>query len=153
MELNTTKQCSPMLLSCGGGAAFNEKLLLKPKTGRSLQTERLPRSSVLERLQGFLPRMAEANEKLKRQMEQAPPGSFDIESVEEDDRVIEMDVALVELESSVSDSEEEEESDSEEDSSEEEDTSEITEQNLKLPGHTDKKKNPIIQVLQGEEGV
>uniref|UniRef100_A0A8C7YUM2 NOP protein chaperone 1 n=1 Tax=Oryzias sinensis TaxID=183150 RepID=A0A8C7YUM2_9TELE len=149
MELNTTKQCSPMLLSCGGGAAFNEKLLLKPKTGRSLQTERLPRSSVLEQLQGFLPRMAEANEKLKRQMEQAPPGSFDIESVEEDDRVIEMDVALVELESSVSDSEEEEE----EESDSEEDSSEITEQNLKLPGHTDKKKNPIIQVLQGEEGV
>lgn len=46
--------------------------------------------SVLEQLQGFLPRMAEANEKLKRQMEQAPPGSFDIESVDEDDRVIEM---------------------------------------------------------------
>lgn len=59
-------------------------------------------------------------------------------------------MALVELESSVSDSEEEEE---EEESDSEEDSSEITEQNLKLPGHTDKKKNPIIQVLQGEEGV
>lgn len=58
-------------------------------------------------------------------------------------------MALVELESSVSDSEEEEE----EESDSEEDSSEITEQNLKLPGHTDKKKNPIIQVLQGEEGV
>lgn len=57
-------------------------------------------------------------------------------------------MALVELESSVSDSEEEEE----EESDSEEDSSEITEQNLKLPGHTDK-KNPIIQVLQGEEGV
>lgn len=59
-------------------------------------------------------------------------------------------MALVELESSVSDSEEEEEEEEESDS--EEDSSEITEQNLKLPGHTDK-KNPIIQVLQGEEGV
>lgn len=34
--------------------------------------------------------MAEANEKLKRQMEEAPAGHFDIESVEEAQRVIEM---------------------------------------------------------------
>lgn len=118
---------------------LSEKLLLKPKAGRSLQTERVPRSSgetkhpsparclvislsyyfalvicgqtknkrhvsqrcddrvllfccatVLERLQSFLPQMAEANEKLKQQMEEAPAGCFDIESVEEAERVIEM---------------------------------------------------------------
>lgn len=46
--------------------------------------------SVLERLQSFLPQMAEANEKLKQQMEKAPAGYFDIESVEEAQRVIEM---------------------------------------------------------------
>lgn len=46
--------------------------------------------SVLDRLQSFLPQMAEANEKLKRQMEEAPAGHFDIESVEEAERVIEM---------------------------------------------------------------
>lgn len=34
--------------------------------------------------------MAEANEKLKRQMEEAPAGRFDIESVDEAERVIEM---------------------------------------------------------------
>ncbi|KAF6724261.1 uncharacterized protein FQA47_008806 [Oryzias melastigma] len=145
MDLNTNKQCSPALLSCGSGAAFSDKLLLKPQT---LQTERVPRSSVLERLQGFLPQMAEANKKLKQQMEQGPAGSFDIESVEEDETVIEMDVALVELESS-DESDGVEESDSEESDSED-DSSEITEQNLKLPGHTNKKKNPVIQVLHGE---
>lgn len=46
--------------------------------------------SVLERLQSFLPQMAEANEKLKQQMEEAPAGCFDIENVEEAQRVIEM---------------------------------------------------------------
>ena len=52
--------------------------------------------SVLERLQSFLPQMAEANEKLRQQMEGAPAGLFDIESVEEDQRVIEMvSVALL----------------------------------------------------------
>lgn len=47
-------------------------------------------ASVLERLQSFLPQMAEANEKLKQQMDEAPAGYFDIESVEEAQRVIEM---------------------------------------------------------------
>uniref|UniRef100_A0AAQ5XKN0 Uncharacterized protein n=1 Tax=Amphiprion ocellaris TaxID=80972 RepID=A0AAQ5XKN0_AMPOC len=69
---------------------LSEKLLLKPKTGGSLQTERVPRSSVLDRLQSFLPQMAEANEKLRQQMEEAPAGHFDIESVEEAEKVIEM---------------------------------------------------------------
>lgn len=34
--------------------------------------------------------MAEANEKLKQQMQAAPPGCFDIENVEEAQKVIEM---------------------------------------------------------------
>ncbi|KAF3859607.1 hypothetical protein F7725_022012 [Dissostichus mawsoni] len=86
--------------------SLSEKLLLKPKAAKSLQTERVPRSSVLDRLQSFLPQMAEANEKLKQQMAEAPAGTFDIESVEEAEKVIEMDVALVELSGSESDSEE-----------------------------------------------
>uniref|UniRef100_A0A4W6EP19 NOP protein chaperone 1 n=1 Tax=Lates calcarifer TaxID=8187 RepID=A0A4W6EP19_LATCA len=90
MDFNMEKTSSQALLSCGNGAGLSEKLLLKPRAGRSLQTERVPRSSVLERLQSFLPQMAEANEKLKRQMEEAPAGHFDIESVEEAQRVIEM---------------------------------------------------------------
>uniref|UniRef100_UPI003AACDCC1 NOP protein chaperone 1 n=1 Tax=Centroberyx gerrardi TaxID=166262 RepID=UPI003AACDCC1 len=148
MDLNSKKPSSQDLLSCGSGGGLHDKLLLKPKTSRSLQTERVPRSSVLERLQSFLPQMAEANDKLKQQMDQSPAGHFDIESVEEAERVIEMDVALVELSGSDSDSEDEtSDSDSESDSEEEE--SEVTEENLKLPGDKDKKqkKKASIQVL------
>lgn len=152
MELNVKKTSSQALLSCGNGGGLSEKLLLKPKAGGSLQTERVPRSSVLERLQSFLPQMAEANEKLKQQMEDAPAGCFDIESVEEAERVIEMDVALVDLSGSDSDSgEEEETSDSEEESDSGEENG-ITEQNLKLPGYKGKTKKANIQVVdqQGE---
>ncbi|XP_038551099.1 uncharacterized protein C12orf45 homolog [Micropterus salmoides] len=152
MELNVKKTRSQALLSCGNGGGLSEKLLLKPKAGGSLQTERVPRSSVLERLQSFLPQMAEANEKLKQQMEDAPAGCFDIESVEEAERVIEMDVALVDLSGSDSDSgEEEETSDSEEESDSGEENG-ITEQNLKLPGDKGKTKKANIQVVdqQGE---
>ncbi|XP_060885315.1 uncharacterized protein C12orf45 homolog [Labrus mixtus] len=146
MEINTKKTSSKALLTCGNGEGFNEKLLLKPKADRSLQTERVPRSSVLERLQSFLPQMAEANEKLKQQMEDAPAGCFDIESVEEAERVIEMDVALVELSGSDGDSEDgEETSDSDEDSDEE---IVIAEPNFKFPGDKGKKKKKAnIQVV------
>ncbi|XP_019955401.1 NOP protein chaperone 1 [Paralichthys olivaceus] len=146
MELNTKKTSSQALLSCGSGAGLSETLLLKPKADRSLQTERVPRSSVLERLQSFLPQMAEANEKLKQQMDKAPAGHFDIESVEEAQRVIEMDVALVELSGSDSDSEDEDLLNSEEES-DSDDEPEITEENLKLPGDKSKKKKVNIQVL------
>ncbi|XP_036978146.1 uncharacterized protein C12orf45 homolog [Acanthopagrus latus] len=145
MDLNVKKTSSRALLSCGNGGGLSEKLLLKPKAGSSLQTERVPRSSVLERLQSFLPQMAEANEKLKQQMEAAPAGCFDIENVEEAQKVIEMDVALVELSGSDSDSKDvEETSDSEESDSDEE----ITEENLKLPGVKDTKKKVNIQVVK-----
>lgn len=90
--------------------------------------------------------MAEANEKLKQQMEEAPAECFNIESVEEAERIIEMDVALVELSGSDSDSIDEDTSDSDEDSDSSEDV-EITEQNLKLPGDIGKKKKANIQVV------
>lgn len=45
---------------------------------------------MLERLQDFLPQMAEANLKLQEQMDEAPAGHFDIERVDEAQRVIEM---------------------------------------------------------------
>ncbi|XP_060932969.1 uncharacterized protein C12orf45 homolog [Limanda limanda] len=147
MELNAEKTTSRALLSCGGGAGLSETLLLKPKADRSLQTERVPRSSVLERLHSFLPRMAAANEKLKQQMEEAPAGHFDIECVEEAQRVIQMDVALVELSGSDSDSEDEEDLLNSEEESDSDDAQEITEENLKLPGDKSKKKKAIIQVL------
>ncbi|KAL3976536.1 carboxypeptidase A6 [Sarotherodon galilaeus] len=152
MELNVKKTSSQALLSCGNGGGLSEKLLLSPKAGRSLQTERVPRSSVLDRLQSFLPQMAEANEKLKRQMEEAPAGHFDIESVEEAERVIEMDVALVELNESGSSSEGDSETSDSEESDCSDDDGEVTEQNFKLPGDKGKKKKVNIQVLdqQGE---
>ncbi|XP_062299965.1 uncharacterized protein C12orf45 homolog [Scomber scombrus] len=148
MELNIKKTSSQDLLTCGNGGGLNEKLLLKPKASGSLQTERVPRSSVLERLQSFLPQMAEANEKLKQQIEESPAGCFDIESVEEAERVIEMDVALVELSGSDSDSEGDDDSSESSEDSDSDDESKITEQNLKLPGHQAKKKKKVnIQVL------
>ncbi|XP_026219493.1 uncharacterized protein C12orf45 homolog [Anabas testudineus] len=147
MELNVKKTSSQALLSCGNGGGISEKLLLKPRASGSLQTERVPRSSVLERLQSFLPQMAEANEKLKQQMEEAPAGRFDIENVEEAQRVIEMDVALVELSGSEGSSEDEEDLSDSEEESDSNDELEITEQNLKLPGDKGKKKKANIQVL------
>ncbi|KAM6895254.1 NOP protein chaperone 1 [Xenentodon cancila] len=134
---------SQALLSCGRGGGLGEKLLLKPTAGRPLQTERLPRSSVIDKLQDFLPQMAEANEKLKQQIEEAAAGCFDIENVEEAERVIEMDVALVELDGSDSSSEDDDDT-----SDSEDDDGEITEQNLQLPGDKDKRKKVGIQVLE-----
>lgn len=120
---------------------------------------------VLERLQNFLPQMAEANQKLKEQMEEAPAGHFDIERVDEAQRVIEMvggaclissdvmshlvspglllcqDVALVELSGSESDFGREEES------STSEDESDSDEENLRLPRDRGKKQKANIQVV------
>ncbi|CAG5927218.1 NOP protein chaperone 1 isoform 2-T2 [Menidia menidia] len=147
MELITKKTNSQDLLACGRG--LSEKLLLTPKSGRSLQTEKVPRSCVLERLQNFLPQIAQANEKLKQQIDEAPAGHFDIECVEEAERIIEMDVALVELHGSDSSSEDDGEvTDCGEDLDSDSGASEITEQNLKLPGHKGKKKMANIKVLE-----
>ncbi|KAM9328043.1 NOP protein chaperone 1 [Pholidichthys leucotaenia] len=157
MELNGKKTSSRDLLSCDSGGGIREKLLLRAKPGR-LRTDRVPRSSVLERLQRFLPQMARANERLKQRMEEAPAGLFDIENVEEAEKIIEMDVALVELSESDGDSEEDEmtsQSEQESDSSDDDDGSKITEQNLRLPGSNVKRKKVDIQVLdqQGESDV
>ncbi|XP_030623953.1 NOP protein chaperone 1 [Chanos chanos] len=143
-EPGKVKKNSQDLLTCGNGVGFHEKLVLKSQVANgasSLQTTKLPRSNVLDRLQRFLPQIAQANESLRQQMESAPAGHFDIECVEETGKVIEMDVALVEMEDSGSDTEEVE------DSSEEEDD-EITVETLKLPGNKKRKAN--IQVVKSE---
>lgn len=57
------------------------------------------------------------------------------------------DVALVELNSSDSESEDDEESSDSEEESDSDDEQEITEQNLKLPGDKGKKTKANIQVL------
>ncbi|KAK7878914.1 hypothetical protein WMY93_030848 [Mugilogobius chulae] len=143
MELNSTKTSSSALLNCGEERGFSEKFLLKPKPSRP-QIERVPRSSVLERLQSFLPQMAAANQKLQREIEAGSAEHFDIENVDEAQRVIEMDVALVELDETHSSSEEESE-DSDSDSHSDEET-QVTENNLRLPGHNKRKAD--IHILQ-----
>ncbi|XP_071188929.1 LOW QUALITY PROTEIN: NOP protein chaperone 1 [Salvelinus alpinus] len=105
------------------------------------------RVSIMDRLQNFLPQMAQANEKLKLQMEQAPEGHYDIERVEESGKVIEMGVSLVELSSSDSDSDKESSQDNDANSDSEEER--LTEENLKLPGNYQRQKKKVhIQVLE-----
>lgn len=125
------------LLSVGVGGGIHDTLLLDSKQAKKkatrLETVRVPRSSLLDRVQNFLPQMADANEELRRGMETTPVEEFDIEHVDDSvENVIEMNVALVEL--SGSDTEEEDaisEDDSDcEDSSE---CDEVTVDNIKFP--------------------
>ncbi|XP_008313445.1 NOP protein chaperone 1 [Cynoglossus semilaevis] len=153
MEPSRGKTCSQALLSCGN-EDLGEKFLLKPKTGSTLQTERLPRSSVLDRLQTFLPQISKANEELEQQKEMAPPGHFDIECVDQAQKIIEMDIALVELSSSNEEADNEVIwEDSEEDSDLDDYVPEVTEENLKIPGSGVGKKVAGIQVLDNPEKV
>ncbi|XP_003220961.1 NOP protein chaperone 1 [Anolis carolinensis] len=125
------------LLSVGGRGGIHETLLLKSnhanKKATSLQTTRLPKSNILDRVQTFLPQMASANDKLRKQMDSTSIEEFDIEHLDPStENVIEMNVALVELDGSDT---EEEDSNSEEES-EGEDSSvcdEVTVDNIKLP--------------------
>ncbi|XP_023668381.1 NOP protein chaperone 1 [Paramormyrops kingsleyae] len=147
---------SKELLSCGDEGGLRDKLLVKSKTTRSssntLQTTAVPRSSVLDRLQLFLPQIAQANEKLKQEMESCPTGHFDIENVEDAGKVIEMDVALVDLGDSDSNTENET-SDDDSSDSDSEFEGEITEDNLKLPGNNRNiKEKANIKVL-GEDTI
>ncbi|XP_036376365.1 uncharacterized protein C12orf45 homolog [Megalops cyprinoides] len=151
-QTNQKRTSSRDLLSCGNGGGLHDKLLLKSKaakTGDSLQTTKVPRSSVLDRLQCFLPQMAQANEKLTEQLKSSPAGHFDIECVSESEKVIEMDVALVELGNSDSDTEGELSDDSSSDSESEVD-GEVTEENLKLPG-SQRKGKPSIEVVESTD--
>ncbi|XP_061084999.1 uncharacterized protein C12orf45 homolog [Conger conger] len=141
------KTTSQELLSCGNGEGIHGKLLLKSKaskTGGSVQTTKVPRSSVLDRLQTFLPQMARANQQLTEELESSPAGRFDIECVGEAEKVIEMDVALVELRDSDTDAETSSDSSSDSDPDEE---GNVAEAALKLPGDGRKRK-PNIEVLE-----
>ncbi|XP_054702528.1 NOP protein chaperone 1 isoform X1 [Grus americana] len=125
----------------GGGAppprGLEETLLISSKCSSkkatTLQTVRMPRSNVLDRVQSFLPQMAHANDELRRKMVTAPAHQFDIENLDSaTEKVIEMNVAVVEL----SDSDTDEEILTSEDDSESEDdctTDEVTIDNIKFP--------------------
>lgn len=108
----------------------------------------------MDQVQTFLPQMAQANEKLRKEMATAPPGCFNIENIDETHgKVIQMDVALFEMNQSDSkeeDSSEEDSQNSSQDSSESEDeddstSSEVTIDNIKLPHSEDGKGK--IEVL------
>ncbi|XP_004414306.1 PREDICTED: uncharacterized protein C12orf45 homolog [Odobenus rosmarus divergens] len=138
----------------GGRGGIWDRLLINPKPNcrknSTLQTVRIERSPLLDQVQTFLPQMAQANEKLRKEMAAAPPGRFNIEDIDGAlGKVIQMDVALFEMNQSDSkeDSSEESSQDSSEDSSEsegEEDgtSSEVTIDNIKLP-HSEGGKGKI----------
>ncbi|XP_010145517.1 PREDICTED: uncharacterized protein C12orf45 homolog [Eurypyga helias] len=108
----------------------------------------MPRSNVLDRVQSFLPQMAHANDELRRKMVTAPAQQFDIENLDSaTEKVIEMNLAVVELSGSDTD----EEILTSEDDSESEDgciTDEVTIDNIKLPKQKGKKGK--IEVLDSK---
>ncbi|ELK10310.1 uncharacterized protein C12orf45 homolog [Pteropus alecto] len=151
---------SKELLSAGSGGRGGiwDRLLInsKPNSRKNstLQTVRIDWSPLLDQVQTFLPQLAQANEKLRKEMAAAPPGRFNIENIDETlGKVIQMDVALFEMDQSDSkeeDSSEENSQDTSEDSSESEDeddstSSEVTIDNIKLPHSEDGKGK--IEVL------
>ncbi|XP_071407146.1 NOP protein chaperone 1 [Pithys albifrons albifrons] len=125
------------LLDVRQRAGLEDILLINSKRGSkkatTLETVRMPRSSVLDRVQSFLPQMAQANDELRRKMKTAPAHQFDIENLDSaTEKVIEMNVAVVEL----SDSDTDEEILTSEDDTESEDdsvTDEVTIDNIKFP--------------------
>ncbi|XP_074127569.1 NOP protein chaperone 1 isoform X1 [Sminthopsis crassicaudata] len=118
---------------CAGAGGIQDMLLIGSK-GKSpgLKTVRIERSSVLERVKNFLPRIEQANKKLREEMALGPPGLFNIENVDGSlKKIIEMDVAVVEVSSSDSEGLSSEESSESEDESSL--TREVTVENMKLP--------------------
>ncbi|XP_049639135.1 NOP protein chaperone 1 isoform X2 [Suncus etruscus] len=104
---------------------------------------------VLDQVQTFLPQIAKANEKLRKDMAAAPPGQFNIETINGTlGKVIQMDVALIEMNTSESKEKDSSEENSLDSSEEEGDAPfEITIDNIKLPqAHSGKGK---IEVLGG----
>ncbi|XP_031963362.1 NOP protein chaperone 1 isoform X2 [Corvus hawaiiensis] len=119
------------LLDVGRRPGLEDILLINSKCSSNktttLQTVKLPRSSVLDRVQSFLPQMAQANDELKRKM----------------------NVAVVELSDSDTD---EELLTSEDDSESDEDdavTDEVTIDNIKFPKQKGEKGK--IEILDSKE--
>ncbi|XP_076968006.1 NOP protein chaperone 1 [Tamandua tetradactyla] len=122
----------------GSGAGILDRLLInsRPSSEKNstLQTVRVERSPLLDQVRTFLPQMAQANEKLRREMATAPPGRFDIENVDGTlGRIVQMDVALFEM--SQSDSKEDDSSEESSESEGEDDSLpyEVNINNIKLP--------------------
>ncbi|XP_069715652.1 NOP protein chaperone 1 [Phaenicophaeus curvirostris] len=143
---------SQELLGAGRRGGLEETLLItskcKSQKATTLQTVRMPRSNVLDRVQNFLPQMAHANDELRRKMVTAPAHQFDIENLDSTtEKVIEMNVAIVEL----SDSDTDEEILTSEDDSESEDdctADEVTIDNIKFPKQKEQKGK--IEILDSK---
>uniref|UniRef100_A0A8B9D309 Uncharacterized protein n=1 Tax=Anser cygnoides TaxID=8845 RepID=A0A8B9D309_ANSCY len=105
--------------------------------------------SVLDRVQSFLPQMAHANDELRRKMVTAPAHQFDIESLDDTtEKVIEMNVAVVELSGSDTDEEiltSEDDSESGDDCT----TDEVTIHNIKFPKQKGEKGK--IEILDSKK--
>ncbi|XP_078091281.1 NOP protein chaperone 1 [Mustelus asterias] len=144
---------SAELLRNEGAPGINRQLLISAGNSRKSvppQIGKVPRSSVLDKLQNFLPQIAKANEELRRQMETSEPDRFDIENVADcRGKVIEMNVSLFELNGSDESGEEELTSEDENSQSESELFGEVTEANLKLHRSQRHRKNQI-EVLSSE---
>ncbi|XP_038171038.1 uncharacterized protein C12orf45 homolog [Arvicola amphibius] len=135
------------LLNAGsaGSRGIWDQLLISskphPKKTSTVKTVRMQRSPLLDQVQAFLPQLAQANEKLRKEMAAAPADRFNIENTQgTSGNIIQMDVALFEMNRSDSkeeDSSEESSPDGSTDGSESEDEdctpSEVTVDNIKLP--------------------
>ncbi|CAO2581269.1 NOP protein chaperone 1 [Lemmus lemmus] len=135
------------LLTVGSGRSGGiwDQLLISskshPRKTSTVKTVRMQRSPLLDQVQAFLPQLAQANEKLQKEMAVAPVDRFNIENTDgTSGNIIQMDVALFEMNRSDSkeeDSSEESSRGSSTDSSESEDEdctpSEVTVDNIKLP--------------------
>ncbi|XP_074863927.1 NOP protein chaperone 1 [Carettochelys insculpta] len=152
-EGTASSDASRELLNVGSGEGIHDMLLINSKRASkkvaSLETARLPRSDVLDRVQSFLPQMALANKELRQEMATGPAHQFDIENLDDcPENIIEMNVALVELSGSDTDEEEvisEDSSDSEEDNCA---TAEVTIDTIKLPKQKGEKGK--IEILDGK---
>uniref|UniRef100_A0A8C5PD93 Uncharacterized protein n=1 Tax=Leptobrachium leishanense TaxID=445787 RepID=A0A8C5PD93_9ANUR len=95
-DSNAPDGCSRELLGVGAtpGGLYEKLLISKKQSGQSGAAPpivRMPRSSILDRVQSFLPELAQANENLSKEIESSPAGTFDIENTEEEEKIIEMD--------------------------------------------------------------
>ncbi|XP_060699274.1 uncharacterized protein C12orf45 homolog [Hemiscyllium ocellatum] len=145
---------SKELLRTESGPGFGQSLVVDPARSRRStppQIVRVERSSLVDRVQSFLPKMANANQELLKQMEISKPGQFDIENIDDcSDNIIEMNVSLFEM-NGCDESGEETLTSEDEDSQCENDSQcgEVTEANLKLH-RSQKQKKCRIEVLPSD---
>ncbi|CAL4128021.1 unnamed protein product, partial [Meganyctiphanes norvegica] len=123
----------------GGRRAVVESLFRQPtkpppKDGKPL-TFKVARSPLLDQLNSFLPKIESANTLLLNQPQEKLE-EMDIENTDGCDKVVEMNIAVGEMDSDASDSEENSSEDSSSSDSEDNDSpmlGPVTEENIKIP--------------------